>query len=123
MAGKRRTSDGGVIGKGLAWLLATPLLAAFVVLGTASVAQAAPNVDCSPTRGVSFICGVTNVEDFAPVPNSAWVIGGDLSTASNPQGSGSKAEIFLFEAVTGTRAAAATNATRAGRPAPILYIL
>ncbi|HYZ24976.1 MAG TPA: hypothetical protein VE690_22770 [Rhodopila sp.] len=26
-----------------------------------------------------FICGVTNVEDFAPVPCTRWVIGGDVA--------------------------------------------
>jgi hypothetical protein len=49
-------------------------------------AHAAQKVDCSPANGVSFICGATNVEDFAPIPDSKWVIGGDLAGASDPQG-------------------------------------
>lgn len=49
-------------------------------------------VECSPTNGVTFICGVTNVEDLAPIPNTKWVIGSDLSTASNPQG-----YLYLFD--------------------------
>jgi hypothetical protein len=65
-------------------------------------AQAAPNGDCSPANGISFICGVTNVEDFAPIPNSKWVIGGDLSTASSPQG-----YLYLFD--TAKRKAAAVQ--------------
>jgi hypothetical protein len=55
-------------------------------------AHAAPAVACSPANGVTFICGVTNVEDFAPVPGTKWVIGSDLSTASNPQG-----YLYLFD--------------------------
>ena len=31
--------------------------------------------DCSPINGVSFICGVRNVEDLILVPNTKWVIG------------------------------------------------
>jgi len=54
--------------------------------------RAAPNVNCSPMPGVSFICGVSNVEDFAPVPDAKWVIGGDLATANNPQG-----YLYLFD--------------------------
>lgn len=63
-------------------------------------AQAAPKVDCSPARGVHFICGVTNVEDFAPVPGTPWVIGSDLSTDSNPQG-----YLHLFNTKTDTASA------------------
>ncbi|HEY0181830.1 MAG TPA: hypothetical protein VGC09_03395 [Rhodopila sp.] len=70
--------------------------------GVASPAHAAPGVDCSPVNGVSFICGVTNVEDFAQVPNTKWVIGGDLSTASNPQG-----YLYLFD--TSNRSATAVK--------------
>lgn len=80
--------DGISSPKGLAaWLVASA-----VGLLLATSAHAAPKVDCSPANSVSFICGVTNVEDFAPVPNSKWVIGGDLSTASNPQG-----YLYLFD--------------------------
>jgi DNA-binding beta-propeller fold protein YncE len=55
-------------------------------------ARAAPKVDCSPSNDVSFICGATNVEDFAPVPNTKWVIGSDLAAASDPQG-----HLYLFD--------------------------
>jgi DNA-binding beta-propeller fold protein YncE len=68
------------------------LAATAVSLWLVDPANAAPNVNCAPANGVSFICGVTNVEDFAPVPNAKWVIGGDLSTASNPQG-----YLYLFD--------------------------
>ena len=57
-----------------------------------SVSKAQAAVDCSPSNGVSFNCGVTNVEDFAPVPGTKWLIGSDLSTASSPQG-----YLYLFD--------------------------
>jgi hypothetical protein len=63
------------------------LLIAFVLsVWLVQPAQAAQKADCSPANGVSFICGVTNVEDFAPIPNSQWVIGGDFAAAGAPQG-------------------------------------
>ncbi|WP_428491067.1 hypothetical protein [Rhodopila sp.] len=62
------------------------LAAAAVSLWLVNPAHAAPNVNCAPDRAVSFICGVTNVEDFAPIPDTKWVIGSDLSTPSHPQG-------------------------------------
>ena len=65
---------------------------AFAALLVAGGARAAPNVDCSPANGVRFICGVTNVEDFAPVPGTKWIIGSDLSTPSEPQGF-----LYLFD--------------------------
>ncbi len=49
-------------------------------------ARAASKADCKPADGASFICGATNVEDFAPVPGTKWVIGSDLAAASHPQG-------------------------------------
>lgn len=66
----------------------------------AGAGHAAPAVDCSPANGVTFICGVTNVEDWAPVTGTKWVIGSDLSTASNPQG-----YLYLFDTAKKTVAA------------------
>lgn len=75
------------------WMSAVGSLAAVAAaLLLVRPADAAPSVNCSAAKGVSFICGVTNVEDFAPVPNTKWVIGSDLSTASSPQG-----YLYLFD--------------------------
>jgi DNA-binding beta-propeller fold protein YncE len=63
-------------------------------------ANAALAADCSPAGQVSFICGVTNVEDFAPAPDTKWVIGSDLSTTSIPQG-------YLYVFDTGKKTASA----------------
>ena len=75
-------------GLSVAGSLAIMILA--VSFWSATCAHAA--VDCSPANGVTFICGVTNAEDFAPVPNTKWVIGGDLPTPGNPQG-----YLYLFD--------------------------
>jgi hypothetical protein len=74
------------------WLgLAGPLIVVALSFWLVAPAGAAP-ADCSPAGGASFICGVTNVEDFAPVPGTKWVIGSDLSTPGHPQG-----YLFLFD--------------------------
>jgi hypothetical protein len=44
-------------------------------------AVAATASDCAPAGDVKFICGAPNVEDFAPVPGTHWVIGSDLARA------------------------------------------
>jgi DNA-binding beta-propeller fold protein YncE len=72
----------------VAGLLAVVVLAmSFWLVNSARAA-----VDCSPANGVTFICGVTNVEDWAPVPGTKWIIGSDLSTPSSPQG-----YLYLFD--------------------------
>lgn len=71
------------------------LAAATVALSPTAQAQAAPppaKPNCAPANGASFICGVNNVEDFAPVPHTRWVIGSNLADASAPQGT-----LFLFD--------------------------
>lgn len=82
--------------------LRVAILAAVMTLTAVNALRAASKPDCSSVDRVSFICGVTNVEDFAPVPDSKWVIGGDLSSASNPQG-----YLYLFD--TGKRTASAVK--------------
>ena len=71
--------------------------------GTAPAPAAAEPkaVNCAPSGGASFICGVNNVEDFAPIPHTRWVIGSDLA-APNTQGT-----LFLFD--TGIRKAKAVD--------------
>ena len=71
-------------------------LAALVAGGTPLAPAFAVNpASCAPVHGVKFTCGVTNVEDFAPVPGTHWVIGSDLA-AEGQQGT-----LYLFDARNG----------------------
>ncbi len=74
----------------------TALVAGFIC-GTqpGGPALAATAEDCAPVNGVQFTCGVTNVEDFAPVPGTHWIIGSDLA-AEGKQGT-----LYLFDARNG----------------------
>ena len=98
MIGSRKLDDRILRWIKVAGSLAATVLAASLWLGIS--AQGAFAVDCSAAGHVTFICGVTNVEDFAPAPDTKWVIGSDLSTASNPQG-----YLYLFD--TGKKTASA----------------
>jgi hypothetical protein len=62
-------------------------------------ALAATASDCAPVGNVKFICGVTNVEDFAPVPGTHWVIGGDLAAT------GKQGYLYLFNTTNDTATA------------------
>lgn len=66
--------------------LAATVTVALIGLWFTAAANAAQEADCAPADGARFICGVTNVEDFAPVPRTKWVVGSDLSAESSPQG-------------------------------------
>jgi hypothetical protein len=71
------------------WMYVAGSLVSMVVamtFWTVNPTRAASASDCKPADGASFICGVTNVEDFAPVPGTKWVIGSDLAAKSHPQG-------------------------------------
>ncbi len=49
-------------------------------VGTEPALAAAPS-DCAPAGNVKFICNAIDVEDWAPIPGTHWVIGSDLAPA------------------------------------------
>ena len=68
-------------------------------LWLAFTARAQETPACDPVDGVKFICGVTNVEDFAPVVGTPWVIGSDDAAV------GQKGTLYLFDTRTATATA------------------
>lgn len=76
---------------------------ALTCIAAVSPAHAQSSNNCKPADGARFICGVSNVEDFAPVPGTRWVIGSDLAPP-NTQGT-----LFLFDAVKHTATAVEPN--------------
>jgi hypothetical protein len=61
-------------------LLGTALAVALVSVAPMRVAgQAQP---CTPTAGLSFICGFPNVEDLVQVPNTRWLLGSGMAPGS-----------------------------------------
>jgi len=72
------------------------ILALGVLAIQPSPALAANASVCAPAGNVKFICGVNNVEDFAPVPGTRWVIGSDLAAP------GQQGYLYLFDTSTAT---------------------
>jgi DNA-binding beta-propeller fold protein YncE len=98
----RSTTAGRRLAIVLLATLAVTLSAAAQAQTKQATAPATPS--CAPANGARFICGVNNVEDFAPIAHTRWVIGSDLAAASAPQGT-----LFLFD--TGIRTATAVPST------------
>jgi hypothetical protein len=74
--------------------VARPLgIAATLLAGLAlgRPAHAAAAADCKPADGARFICGVTNVEDWAQVHGTHWVIGSNLASP------GTQGTFYLFD--------------------------
>jgi len=57
-------------------------LIAGVVTGGLASAPAAQTTGCSPSGGLSFICGVQNPEDLVPVPNTRWLVASGMAPGS-----------------------------------------
>jgi hypothetical protein len=63
-------------------ILAVALIASHAVRAQ-SVAPAAPAAGgCAPKGGLSFVCGMVNVEDFLPVDGGRWLVAGSLQPGS-----------------------------------------
>jgi hypothetical protein len=66
-------------------VLTSTLMLAVALSGSDPVrAQSAtpPGGGCAPKGGMSFVCGVVNVEDFLPVEGGRWLVAGSLQPAS-----------------------------------------
>ncbi|HEY4030486.1 MAG TPA: SMP-30/gluconolactonase/LRE family protein [Caulobacteraceae bacterium] len=46
--------------------------------GVAEAATAAPARDCAADGAISYICGLTSVEDMVKVPHGRWIIGSSM---------------------------------------------
>jgi len=87
-------------------------------------ARAAEPSSCAPVGGLSFICGVVNVEDIVQVPGTRWLIGSSMRQARAAAQPGAALYLIDSEAKTVTTAAIATDPAKdgpfAGCPAPDL---
>ena len=57
------------------------LIAAILALA-ATYAASAQNAACTPSGGLTFICGVANPEDLVLVPNSRWMLASGMAPGS-----------------------------------------
>jgi hypothetical protein len=103
------------------------------LMGAVAVSMAMPMVgsgqtpaadasSCAPVGGLSFVCGVTNVEDLVRVPETRWLIGSSMRQARAAATPG--AALYLIDTVGKTVSTAviaiepAKDGPFAGCPAP-----
>jgi hypothetical protein len=91
-------------------LVTTPILGALLALLQTANAQAAqaPAASCSPVGDLSFVCGLTNVEDFLPIEGGRWLVGGSYKTG------GGGAGLYLID--TAAKTAEAVELSIAAKP-------
>jgi len=74
----------------------------------AQIAQQKPT-SCSPTGGLHFVCGLTNVEDFLPIAGGRWLVGSSMKAGS--------AGLYLID--TSAKTAKAVSLSIAASPDPL----
>jgi hypothetical protein len=52
------------------------------VVTARAVAQTPPPAPCTPSGGLSFVCGIQNGEDLVLVPNTRWLIASGMAPAA-----------------------------------------
>src|SRR3979411_2383671 len=64
-------------------LLAAFALASVVLSGSRSVDAVQPaSASCTPSGGLTFICGFPNPEDLVLIPNTRWLIASGMAPGS-----------------------------------------
>jgi sugar lactone lactonase YvrE len=74
-----------------------------------SPAPAAPAQSCEPAGDLHFVCGLTNVEDFLPVEDGRWLVGGSYKPGS----------VGLYLIDTRTKTAKPVSLSIAAKPDPL----
>jgi hypothetical protein len=92
--------------------------------GEGGQVRAAEASSCAPVGGLSFVCGVVNVEDMVQAPGTRWLIGSSMRQAKAATQPG--AALYLFDSAAKTVQSAAItldpdkSGPFAGCPAPDL---
>ena len=79
-------------------------------------AQTSPPVakDCSSVGDLSFVCGVSNVEDFLPVAGGRWLVGGSLRGLDPVPSTVDSAGLYLID--TAAKTARTVDLSAAAEP-------
>src|SRR6187401_1042574 len=57
-------------------------LACVAICGSVFTTAAQTKQPCTPSGGLSFVCGVENAEDLVVVPNSRWMVASGMAPGS-----------------------------------------
>src|SRR5262245_8782514 len=99
-------------------LLAAALTCA-AICGSLSVSTAQTPQPCTPSGGLSFICGVQNAEDLVVVPNTRWMVASGMAPGSGLHIVDTQAKMARNLYAAGTANARADKTKYASCPVPL----
>jgi hypothetical protein len=90
-----------------------------VLAGALIAAQAPPPAPCTPSGGLSFVCGIQNGEDLVLVPNTRWLIASGMAPGSGLHAVDTQAKTSRVVYGVGTAATRPDRSTYASCPGPL----
>ena len=94
-------------------------IASALVLPSAVSAQTPPSAPCTPSGGLSFVCGVQNGEDLVAVPSTRWLIASGMAPGSGLRAVDTQAKALRTMYAAGTAATRPDRTTYASCPGPL----
>ena len=93
--------------------------ASCVVAGAVAVAQTPAPAPCTPSGGLSFVCGIQNGEDLVLVPNTRWLIASGMAPGSGLHAVDTQAKTSRVLYGAGAAASRPDRTTYANCPGPL----
>jgi len=100
----------GILAAAIAMVMAAPFGAA---------AQTPPPAPCTPSGGLSFVCGIQNGEDLVLVPETRWLIASGMAPGSGLHAVDTQAKTLRKLYAAGTAAVRPDRTTYANCPVPL----
>ena len=98
-----------------------PVIALACAMTCAAIARAQtpPPAPCTPSGGLSFVCGIQNGEDLVLVPNTRWLIASGMAPGSGLHAVDTQAKTARTLYGAGAAASRPDRATYASCPGPL----
>jgi len=90
-----------------------------LVTTAGTFAQTPPAAPCTPSGGLSFVCGIQNGEDLVLVPNTRWLIASGMAPGSGLHAVDTQAKTARTLYGAGAAASRPDRATYASCPGPL----
>src|SRR5436189_5037549 len=94
-------------------------IAGTVTCAAIARAQTPPAAPCTPSGGLSFVCGIQNGEDLVLVPNTRWLIASGMAPGSGLHAVDTDAKTARTLYGAGTAATRPDRATYGHCPGPL----
>src|SRR4030095_9878951 len=94
-------------------------LLALITIGGSQPTGTAQSAECTPSGGLTFICGVQNPEDLVLVPNTRWMLASGMGPGSGLHLVDTRAEKVTTVDGVGTATARADKTKYTNCPGPL----